>query len=65
MLMYKGERISDLLKKIEILERTMDSLADSNNPFDVSQGYATLAIAKAKLKSLQGETNEIPKQNPN
>ena len=62
MLMYKGERISDLLKKIEVLEQTMDRLADSNDPFDVSQGYATLAIAKAKLKSLQGESNGTQKE---
>lgn len=56
MLMYKGERIADLLHKIEVLEKTLHTMQDVGDVFEVSQGYATLAIAKAKLKSLQGET---------
>jgi len=58
MLMYKGERIVDLLRKIEVLEKMLSETSYVGDAFEVSQGYATLAIAKAKLTALQGEQNE-------
>ena len=59
MLMYKGERIDNLLRTIDVLEKTLTKLSGANtlDQNEVAQGYATLAIAKAKLKSLQGEPN--------
>jgi hypothetical protein len=54
---YKGERISDLLVRIEQLNKILDQNQDAPNvdPMDIVQGYADLAIAKAKLTALQGE----------
>jgi hypothetical protein len=55
MLMYKGERIADLLDRIDLLEKTLQTMHSVGSYDELAQGYATLAIAKAKLKSLQGE----------
>jgi uncharacterized coiled-coil protein SlyX len=57
--MYKGERIDNLLRTIDVLEKTLTKLSGAStlDQNEVAQGYATLAIAKAKLKSLQGESN--------
>ena len=56
---YKGQRISELLEDIERLSK---SLAESLNSFEnetqelrAIEAWTTLAIAKAKLTSLQGE----------
>jgi hypothetical protein len=54
---YKGERISDLLQRIEELKVILENNQDAPNvdPMDIVQGYADLAITKAKLTALQGE----------
>ena len=54
---YKGERISDLLKRIEELKLILDAKdetveADDN---DIAHAYMTLAWTKAKLTALRGE----------
>ena len=56
---YRGERIADLLRRIEECKLILDENRDSNkevSPMDIVQGYADLAIAKAKLTALQGES---------
>jgi hypothetical protein len=63
---YKGERITELLDHIAEMEQRLRLLtADSDpihNPFshaqyeEVAQGYTSLALAKAKLTALQGES---------
>lgn len=53
---YKGERISDLLQRIEELKTLLDENAHLEpDPLKIVIGYADLAIAKAKLTALQGE----------
>ena len=58
---YKGERIADLLEIIAEMEQRLKLLTADHNPFshaqyeEVAQGYTSLALAKAKLKALQGE----------
>ena len=59
---YKGERIADLLEIIAEMEERLRLITTDHNPFshaqyeEVAQGYTSLALAKAKLKALQGET---------
>lgn len=58
---YKGERIADLLEIIAEMEERLRLITTDHNPFshaqyeEVAQGYTSLALAKAKLKALQGE----------
>jgi hypothetical protein len=55
---YKGERISDLLQRIEELKVILDEnqLAGSaDEAIQIITAYADLAIAKAKLTALKGE----------
>jgi len=55
---YKGERISDLLQRIEELKIVLDENQLATNADEAVQiitAYADLAIAKAKLTALQGE----------
>jgi hypothetical protein len=61
---YRGQRITELLDVIAEMEqrlRILTSDAD-HNPFshaqyeEVAQGYTSLALAKAKLTALQGES---------
>ena len=58
---YKGERIADLIEIINEMEQRLRILTTDHNPFshaqyeEVAQGYTSLALAKAKLKALQGE----------
>jgi hypothetical protein len=62
---YKGNRIDELLEIVGEMEKRLKALtADADpiqNPFsmaqyeEVAQGYTSLALAKAKLKALQGE----------
>lgn len=55
---YRGERISDLLKRIGELTEVLDTNYLATNPKemnDIADAYASLAIAKAKLTALQGE----------
>ena len=53
---YKGQRITDLLKEIEEIKRTLDdnNLATTAQEIElISDGYTKLALAKAKLTALQ------------
>jgi hypothetical protein len=55
---YKGERISDLLQRIEELKIVLDENQLATNADEAVQiitAYADLAIAKAKLTALKGE----------
>jgi hypothetical protein len=56
---YKGERISELLDRIEYLKALIDSNRDGIETEDdvhrLVEGEATLVIMKAKLTALQGE----------
>ena len=55
---YRGERISDLLQRIEELRVILDENQLATNADEAVQiitAYADLAIAKAKLTALQGE----------
>ena len=62
---YKGQRISELLELVKVMEQRLKLItADTDpihNPFshaqyeEVAQGYTSLALAKAKLSALQGE----------
>ena len=58
---YRGERITDLLRRIEELTKILDENDPSTNATErlqVITAYADLAIAKAKLTALQGDDNE-------
>lgn len=56
---YKGERISELLDRIEFLKTMIDNNKDGIETEDdvhrLVEGEATLVIMKAKLTALQGE----------
>lgn len=56
---YKGERISELLKRINelqvVLELNKDGIKTEKDLVDYIQGEASLAIMKAKLTALQGD----------
>lgn len=61
MIEYKGQRVAELLASIAELEKVLDhtvgAVVDLGGQVDVLamvEGYATLAIAKAKLSSLKG-----------
>jgi len=53
---YRGERIADLLQRIEELKAILDENAHLEpDPLRIVSAYADLAIAKAKFTALQGE----------
>lgn len=53
---YRGERIADLLQRIEELKVILDENAHlEQDPLRIVSAYADLAIAKAKFTALQGE----------
>jgi hypothetical protein len=59
---YKGQRVSELLDAIKVMEERLRILStDGLDPYSEAQyhelahGYASLALAKAKLTSMQGE----------
>lgn len=53
---YRGERVADLLQRIEELKAVLDENAHLEpDPFRVVSAYADLAIAKAKFTALKGE----------
>jgi len=57
---YKGERIQKLLQEIEESKQHLDAFSDlglSNDP-QLARGYMALALAKAKLTSLQGKDDD-------
>jgi hypothetical protein len=57
--MYKGQRITDLLKQIEELSKALhDNQGEFQNDTEALravEAFTSLAIAKAKLTALQGE----------
>ena len=55
---YKGERIADLLQRIEELKVVLDEnrlATNAEEALSIITAYADLAIAKAKLTALRGE----------
>jgi len=55
---YKGQRITDLLAEIEQIKQTLDDndVAHTRSEKEVmADGYAKLALMKAKLTALQGK----------
>jgi hypothetical protein len=56
---YKGERIDELLLRIALLREALDSnreaAANATEALRITEAYASLAIAKAKLTALQGD----------
>ena len=56
---YKGQRISELLKQIDELSKTLEdnhsAYENETQALRAMEAMATLAIAKAKLTALQGE----------
>ena len=56
---YKGERITELLKQIDKLSKALednrDEYENETQALRAIEAMTTLAIAKAKLTSLQGE----------
>jgi hypothetical protein len=56
---YRGERITDLLDRIEQLKQVLDehkyNAKDAEEAVQVITAYADLAIAKAKLTALKGD----------
>jgi hypothetical protein len=56
---YKGERISELLDRIEFLKAVLDDnregIETEADAHRIVEGEATLAIMKAKLTALQGD----------
>lgn len=58
---YKGQRISELLVEIDHIKQTLDdnSLGITRSDMEViADGYAKLALMKAKLTALQGEDDD-------
>jgi len=56
---YKGQRISELLDRIKILQKALEEgrgeITTVERFVEFVEGEATLVIMKAKLTSLQGE----------
>jgi len=56
---YKGQRISDLLKQIDELSKALEDnheeYENETQALRALEARTTLAIAKAKLTSLQGD----------
>lgn len=56
---YKGDRVDDLLRRIEELKKVLDENAHlEHDPLVIVTAYADLAIAKAKFTALKGEGND-------
>jgi hypothetical protein len=57
---YKGQRISELLMRINelqvVLDLNKDGIKTAEDLVEYVQGEASLAIMKAKLTALQGES---------
>lgn len=57
---YKGDRIIDLLKRIEELKQVLDENSHLEpNPQILAVAYTDLAIAKAKFTALQGDDHGV------
>jgi hypothetical protein len=56
---YKGQRISELLDRIKMLQTALEEgrseITTADGLVEFVEGEATLAIMKAKLTALQGE----------
>ena len=58
---YKGQRISELLEDIAHIKQTLDDNVVATNAHEthlIAEGYAKLALMKAKLTSLQGDIHD-------
>lgn len=62
-MLYKGQRVDELLERIRQMEMLLDAncrrVDKEGGDYEglesaVAEGYATLAVAKAKLSSLKG-----------
>lgn len=56
---YKGHRIDELLNQINMLQKAIDDnrdTAEGEHVVRLVESEATLAIMKAKLTALQGES---------
>lgn len=58
---YKGERIEDLLDQIQTLTEVLDQNREAGDILPLKQeqvanAYMTLALQKAKLTALKGES---------
>jgi hypothetical protein len=64
---YKGQRISELLREIEEIKRTLDDNNLATTPHEIAliaDGYTKLALAKAKLTALQGDNYDNQGKKP-
>lgn len=61
---YKGQNIAEMLESIEAMETRLRIISADTDPFSLAQfeelshGYATLAITKARLTALQEERKQ-------
>ena len=64
---YKGQRISELLREIDEIKRTLDDNNLATTPHEIAliaDGYTKLALAKAKLTALQGDNYDNQGKKP-
>jgi hypothetical protein len=64
---YKGQRISELLREIDEIKRTLDDNNIATTPHEIAliaDGYTKLALAKAKLTALQGDNHDKESKKP-
>jgi hypothetical protein len=64
---YKGQRISELLREIDEIKRTLDDNNLATTPHEIAliaDGYTKLALAKAKLTALQGDNHDNKGKKP-
>jgi hypothetical protein len=52
------QRIEELLQDVKQYENNLNANQDKEPPHMVALAWTTLAIAKAKLQALKGETND-------
>jgi hypothetical protein len=61
---YKGQNIAEMLENIAAMETRLRLISADTDPFSLAQfeelshGYATLAITKARLTALQEERKQ-------
>lgn len=55
---YRGQRIDELLDEVARYEKSLNARDDKEPDPQVAQAWTALALAKAKLTALQGESND-------